>query len=209
VLAALAAGWLLLAVALVVTMSRSAIRQTGSNHVNVQAALGLIGAGQTLCQGNEIVPAGTAAVRAYLSPTAAENGTTTVTVRADASGAIVARGAATPGPSRDSITIPVRPVVRDETPASICIATTGGSPLAIGGEPSARPATIDARPLAGDLRLVYLEPRAESWWSFLPTVVARMSAGSRWSGAQAALCVLLLSLAAAGLASWQLARQRR
>lgn len=208
--ATIAAGWLLLAAGLAVLMSQSAIRQAGSNRVPLEAAIGKLAAGQRFCQRGEVVPAGTAALRAYAYPIARRSGTLTVTVRSDASGAIVARGVAVGEPGYEPILVPVRPAVRDETPATVCLASAGGSPLGLAGEPSGTGSTtVDGRPLRGALRIVYLQPHAESWWRFLPTFLSRMSAGERWSGAQAALLVLLLSLTAAGIASWQLARQRR
>jgi len=208
--ATLAAGWLLLLAALAVLMSQSAIRQTGSNRIRVAGAFGQIRAGQTFCQRGEIVPAGTGAIRAFLYPTTRQRTATTAIVRSEASGAIVARGVATATGGDEPIPIPVRPVVHDETRATICLAAAAGSPFLLGGEPSTgRSATLDRRPLPGVLRIVYLEPRAQSWWSFLPRVLSRMSVGERWSGAEAALLVLLLSLAAGALASWQLARPTR
>lgn len=190
-------------------MSQSAVRSTSSDRVRIHGSIGQLRAGQTLCQNDEIVPAGTGAIRAYVYPVTDHNGTTIVRVRSEANGAMLARGAARAERGEEPVAVPVRPVVRHDAPATVCVTSAGGPPFALGGEAvEGGRASIDGQAIEGSLRIVYLETRAQSWWSFLPTVVARMSAGERWSGAEAALLVLLLSLAAAALASVHLARRR-
>ena len=105
--------------------------------------------------------------------------------------------------------MPVRPLVRHDTAASVCFTTDRGLPYTIGGEPRAPgSATIDARPIGGDVRIDYLEPQPRSWWSFAPTAMGRMGAGRPLSGTTIAILVLLLSTCAAGLGCAALLRGR-
>jgi hypothetical protein len=67
---------------------------------------------------------------------------------------------------------------------------------------------LGAHALGGDMRVVYLQPRPRTWWSFAPTMIERMGAGRRVSGTAVAIVVLLLSTAAIALGGAQLVRGR-
>jgi hypothetical protein len=213
VAATLAVGLALLIGAIALVMSRSGMKETGSNRVRVQSVLASVHPGETLCQSDELVPAGTGTVRAAMAPTSARRADLRVTVRADADGRIVARGTLRPD-ARGPVSVPVRPLVRRDTPASVCFATGSGPAYVVGGEPVA-PGTAKVgahasggHAIGGDVRIVYLEPRPRSWWSFAPTAMERMDAGRRLNGSAIGTVVLLLSAGAAGLSCVALVRGR-
>jgi hypothetical protein len=208
VAATLAVGLLLLLGGIALTLRKSGIKETGSNRVRIYVELGQVRPGATLCQANEVVPAGTGAVRPFAYPATARRGRLRVAVRADADGRIVASGSRLVNPTGDVTLVPVHPTVRRDTSARVCV-TALDSPLAVGGarDPEGS-ASIGAHALGGDMRIVYLQPRPRSWWSFAPTVIERMGAGRRVSGTAVAIVVLLLSTAAIALAGAQLVRGR-
>ena len=197
---------MLLIVAIALVMSKSGMKETGSNRASAYRLLAVTRAGDTLCQRDELVPAGTGAVRASIGPTAGRFARLRVTVRSR--GRVVARGTYPPG-ARGAVSMMVRPLIRHDTPASVCFTTGPRSHFIVAGEPSqSGAASIGAEAVSGDVRIVYLEPRPRSWWRFAPTAMERMGAGRRLSGIVVGILALLLSTVAAGAACAQLLRSR-
>jgi hypothetical protein len=208
VAATLAAGVILLIGAIVLVMFRSGTKETGSNRMRVYRVLATIHAGQTLCQTDELVPAGTGIVRAVIGPTTDHNADLRVIVRASPGGRVIARGTYRPE-LRSTVSVSVRPPIRRDTAATVCFATAHGPPYVAGGQP-ADPGTaaIGAYPIGGDVRIAYFESQPRSWWSFAGTAVERMDAGRRLSGTAIAILVLLLLVGAGCLACAELVRGR-
>jgi hypothetical protein len=207
IVATVCVGGVLLAVGLVAVLSRSAARPTGMNRVRATAQLGVLRPGQTVCQREELVPRGTGALAASLLPSPAGGGAVRVAVVTV--GESVAGGELPAGWRDATPTLPLRPVLARDTPARVCITAAGAQLVGLAGEAAAQGggrAAVGARALGGDVRLVYLPPRAASWWSSLSTVVGRMDAGHPLGGTAIALLVALLLACSAALAAWQLAR---
>lgn len=198
---------LLLAAGLVAVLSQTGVRRTGMNRVRAVAQLDVLRDGETLCQRRELVPAGTGAVAVSLL--APPEGGPALQAATIAGGTTVARGAVAAGWRGETIAIPLRPVLTRETPAQVCVAATGGGVAGVTGEAAADGrgrAAIGRRPLGGELRLVYLRPHAESWWSAAGDVVRRLGAGHPLGGTAVAVLVALLLAVALALAGWQLAQ---
>jgi hypothetical protein len=210
VVAALGACLLLLIAGLAAVLSRSDVRRTGMNRVRVMAQLDMLRGGQTLCQRGELVPGGTGAIAAsLLSP---PEGGAAVRIAVIAGGTTVARGGAPAGWRGEALTIPLRPVLARATPARVCVTAAGGGLVGLAGEAAADGrgrAAIGRRALGGELRLVYLRPHAESWWSSAPAVVRRLGAGHPLGGSAIAVLLALLVASSVALASWQLAKGER
>jgi len=208
VAATLAVGLALLLGGAAAVLARTGVKETGSNRVRIYRELDRLPRGATVCQANELVPAGTGAVRPYVYHASNGGGgeRLRVAIRADGSGRVVAGGSHAADPGGEVTAVPVHQRIRRDLAASVCVTALAGA-FIVGGEASEEgSASIAARAIGGDMRVVYLEPHARSWWSFLPTLVERMGAGRRLDGAAIALLVLLLSTAAIALAGAQLVR---
>jgi len=207
VIVTVAVSAVLLAAGVITVLSQSALRRTGLNRVRVTSELGVLQAGQTLCQREEVIPQGTGAIKVSLLP--AIEGGGAVRVAVIVGGASVADGARIAGWRSDTLTVPLRPIVARETPARVCITASGGGLVGLAGEAAedgTGRASVDGRALGGDLRLVYLRPEPESWWAAAGSAIDRMGTGHPLESSTIAVLVGLLSIAAAALASWQLAR---
>ncbi len=205
---AIAVGLVLLLAALVVTLSRSADREIGTNYAFADTPLGATRAPIRLCQPGEQVPAGTGVVRLALRP----SGGTGPAVRVEiVDGATtIARGSRPAGWRGDMLAVPVHPTVDRAAAVSVC--AEFGAGVVISGRDAGYdhpPAQVGETPLAGPVRIEYLRPEPQSWWSLGTTVAERMGRGHAIGGVAVALLCGLLVLGAGGLGLWQLARSAR
>jgi hypothetical protein len=195
---ALAVGLAVLAVSIAATLPHALRRLLGSNDVRT-----LVGFEADpvrvlrLCQRDELLPRGTAAVRLSLS--SGRRPGPAVRVSAIAGGRPVASGYRAAGWRQATLVVPLRDAVARDVLARVCVAIAAGPPVNV---------AVTAAPGEGETRLRIDELHAgrDSWWSFLPTIVHRIGLGHAWSGPSVALVVALLTLAAVGLAVRQVAR---
>jgi hypothetical protein len=189
---ALALGLAALAVSIAVTLPHASRRLLGSNDVRT-----LVGFEADpvrvlrLCQREELLPRGTAAVRLSLS--AVRRPGPAVRVSAVAGGRQVAGGSRAAGWRQAALVVPLRRIVARDVVARVCVAIAAGPPVNV---------AVTAAPGEGvtRLRIDELPAGRDSWWSFLPTIVHRIGLGHAWSGPSVALAVALLTLAAVALA---------
>ena len=205
--ATLAAGLTLLAIGLVATLSRTDARRTGTDGTDVAEALAVTSSSGTFCQPRELVPAGTGAVRVSLK--AASRRSSTVKVAVMRGGTAVARGARTSRWTGERIVVPLRSVLHEDVFGRVCITLGGHAPIALGGQATDPrfAARTGTQALAGRLRIDYLRPGRESWWSFASTVAHRMGIGRAPTGVPVALLAALLLLTSIALGVWQLAKR--
>jgi len=184
------------------------VHPTGGNDVLVAGTVDTLLAGHRLCQGGERIPAGTATVEL----SALRRGAPRPALDAELTSPRGTRiGGGTAVWRSGSATVALRPPVARERPIRICLrlrAGGAGARALLLGAPAERAgsATDDGQPLGGRFRVDYLPPRAQSWWAFAPTVVARIGRGHPWSGSSVTLAAALLALLSIGLASWLLVR---
>jgi hypothetical protein len=208
VAATLAVGLAVLAAALVVTLSHASTRRTGTNRMTVDTVLLVTKGGGTLCQPDEVVPAGTGALGLSIKPAVA-HASPSVAVDLMRGRTTVAHGTRGPGWSGEQVIVPLRSRLRQDLSGSICI-TLGPQQVALGGAKTKRAftATSGTTHLSGRLRVDYL-PHAgrTSWWSTATTVARRIGLGHAPAGAWGALLILACMLTAIVLSSWQLVRR--
>lgn len=161
-----------------------------------------------ICQTQEVLPAGTAAVHLSLTRHAVTPALT-VTVLDETTGAPLAAGrivrwdragarvALHPRPSRE---LPARVCFRLRAPESAAIDLVGAAAREL---PSA---TDRGQETGGRIRIDYLATREQSGWPLASTVVTRIGRGHAWSGRSVALVAALLLLSSIAVAGWLLVR---
>jgi hypothetical protein len=195
--AVLAAGLLGLAVVGMVLLLKSAPRRSDTNAAFDGGLAVTLRAGQQLCQPGEVVPADTAAIRLDAGASGAPTGPALAAELQNDPG-VQARGTRAAGWRRGLVTVPLVPKVRADTVASVCVRNLGPGAAAFGG---AVPAgswvlSIDGRGLGGRVRIDYMRPGSESWFSLLWTLAHRITIGKsrlvrHWAPAAALLLMLI------------------
>jgi hypothetical protein len=122
----------------------------------------------------------------------------------------VSTGALAPGWRTGVVTIPVSRVARTLQGATVCLTNLGQRSIAFAGSvPDADfYVAIAGKPLSGRLRIEYMRPGRESWFSLLPTLAHRFSLAKAdlvrhwaWGG------VIVLMLFAVALAARTVIRE--
>lgn len=199
---ALAVGLTALAIAIVAVMSRSPAVVSRTNAAPIVGPVVTISHDFETCQDDELLPAGTTAIRlsleALLGPP--------VLVRVLHQGAVLASGSVGAGWSRQSVTIPVRPLRRAFADTSVCftVAASDETVYAKGASDAAAP---DAG-TEGRIRIEYLRPGRRSWWALAPSVARRMALGRAPSGIWVVFGVLSAMLVLTAIVSWLAVRER-
>jgi hypothetical protein len=208
----IAIGCVLLVVGVAATLTRAVPVRTGTNETLPIEALGGTVGRIDVCQDDELIPAGTGAVRVWLRTTG-QPGPALALVATDGR-TTIGRGTLAAGWSGKTATIPLRPAAGEQRSARICVTIGASSSVTLAGESSngpnaGTPATAAGAQLRGRLRIEYLTPVHHSWWSQLGTIARRMGFGRVPSGGGIAFAAVLLMLAAASLGLWQLVRGER
>jgi hypothetical protein len=198
----LAAGLVLLAVAVAVVLSQSpqvVIRANEFHPLNVPLS-SVPGSGR-VCQGQELLPADTNAIAVSLNA----SGGPSVTASVFSSDTLITHGNSPSGWIGRSMTVPVTPLPHTVRPVTVCFAFTGANEqvrfLGVPG-PARSGATSSVGALHGRLTIEYLRRGRPSWWSLLLPVARRMGLGRAWAGTWVALLVACLMASAIAVASW-------
>lgn len=200
---ALAAGLALLAAAIAAVLSGSPVVRIGDNAVSAQSLLAVTASsGANACQSQEVLPAGTSAIRLGLLST----GGPQVYVRALAGARSFTTGVVGSGWGGASVTVPIRTVSHTTPNARICF-ELGPSKERVSLRGSRTAPRVAARGgdgsvLPGRLRIEYLRTGSSSWWSLARTVARRMGLGHAPSGGWIALLVALMMGAGLTVACW-------
>jgi hypothetical protein len=198
--AALALGLAIVAIAIAIVMSGSPPRVVGTSAAAMRTRVALLHGRDSACQGGEVIPRGTSAVRVGLEAVVGPSVTVTVLT----AGHALTRGARGSGWTGADVTVPVARVRRTASDASVCLAL-GASREAIAmiGQLDRLPATTTSAGEApsGQMRIEYLAAGDRSWWSQAGSVAQRIGLGRAPSGTWVALLVLALMAAVATLAS--------
>jgi hypothetical protein len=204
----------LLAAGLVATLSHAAARRTGTNGMPANGVVAVAAPGSgTICQQDEWIPSGTAAVRLSLIARSHALPPRLAVVLSDGDVAHRSSAAGARWDGDTSMVVPLARTLRAEIAGgSICVsAPAGGSEQygLLGVATAGEAATATGRALPGRLHVEYLAAGEQSWWSFAPTLARRVGRGHAWSGPSVALLVALLMLAPIVLGAWQLSRGAR
>ncbi|HSZ68939.1 MAG TPA: DUF2142 domain-containing protein [Solirubrobacteraceae bacterium] len=197
---ALGAGAALIAVALAVTFSRGPLVVTGTNSIpNTTVVAATLGPAH-FCQGGEVVPQGTTAVRVWLQG----NVQPRVRIAVLARSRTVASGTQAGGWLGKVMTVPIPRLQRTLRDAQLCLSIDRAvQALNLLGGPVSHPAPGEA---ASKVRVEYLRPGPSSWWSLVSTVSRRLGIGRAPEGSWVALIPLATMALAALLATWTIWR---
>jgi hypothetical protein len=202
----LAAGLLVIAAALLAVLLQAPRKVTGSNEIATVGELVSFRPQMTLCQGDELLPASTEAVRlsvaAYIGPA--------ISITVSHGGQTLAVGSRGRGWVSSSLTLALRPALKAPSEVTFCLRRDHTRLVAgvLGNATSvARAATVNATPLAGRMRVEYLAAGDKSWLSLAHHVARRMGLGhDSPSGGWIVVPLAVLMLSALALAGWLIVR---
>ncbi len=199
-------GVLLVIGTLVLDMSGSAQRLTGSDGVRTEVFAVVVPGGGTVCQTVGALPAQTGAAKmlvgTYYRPLPP------LKLRfVDKSAATVAVGVLRGGGRQGSISIPLRKFGPLSTVRRACLQVGGRFRVALGGTPvpaHSAAAVVDGKPVTGLVAIYYLHRDSASWWEFLPVLDLRFALGKAsffgsWTLPFVVVLALLVWIAAVAL----------
>jgi hypothetical protein len=196
---ALTAGFALMALAIVVVLSRSPLIVAGTNSVPVEGELGTVTGGAKGCQQSGTLPGGTSAIRLSLASILGPR----LTVRVLSGSRLITQGERAAGWGiAESVTVPVKRVARTTPNTRICVGVGAiVVPLTVFGgvvrTTAANGRTIKAR----HFRIEYLRAGHRSWWSLASSVARRMGLGHAPGGTWIVFFQIALMIAITVLAS--------
>jgi hypothetical protein len=194
---ALALGWVLLTVSIVAVMSRSPEVVVRTNAVPIVTPVAEVTGAYEACQADEVLPAGTRAIRLSLEAMYGPS----VRVWVARGGRTLTSGSQGSGWSRQSVTVPVTPLPQTVSGVSVCYSLAPHDEL-VYAKGSTRAGAAPA------IRIEYLRPGSRSWLALMPSVARRVSFGRATSGVWIVL-VVVAAMAALGLiVSWATVRDQ-
>jgi hypothetical protein len=205
----MAVGLLAIAVILVVVLSQKAQRRSGTDLTPDSKFVATLVAGEQSCQGAELLPADTAAVRTTITAFGHASPPLQLVFTAS-TGRVLSSGALAAGWRAGVVQIPIGYVAHASEGTTACLRNLGPAPIAIAGaypDPQNH-MTVGRTSVEGRLRYDYFRRGHESWWQLLPTIAYRWTlakAGVVRHWAWAAVPVLMLF--AIGLAALTLVRE--
>jgi 4-amino-4-deoxy-L-arabinose transferase-like glycosyltransferase len=194
---ALAAGLSLIAIAVTVVLSRPPLLAAGVRMTPGRSLLTYQKGGRSICQGDEVLPQGTVAVRLGLGANVGPR----VGFAAFSGGRMLTRGEREAGWGIDeTVTVPVRRVTRTARDVRVC--TTVGPTI----EPiEIHEASVPGRAVGAggqsELKVEYLRPASRSWLSMVAPITRNMGFGHAPGGALSVLLLLALMAAVVALVS--------
>lgn len=196
VITALAGGLTILVVAVAATLSRTPLVVAGTDSVAptqvVGSTLGPAGA----CQGDETIPAGTSAVRMWLT----SNVQPRVTVSVREGSQTVAAGTTEGGRLGKVEAVRIGPISRTLHHAELCFTVWRGAErmtLFGGPSPNREPGEDPSK-----MTVEYLRPGTRTWWSLTGAVARRLGMGRAPAGRWIGVLPLGLMTLATLVASW-------
>ena len=206
---ALAAGLTLLVAGIGVALARSPASVSHTSGIPTEEArIVAVDHGATFCQSGELLPAGTTAIRlwwfAFTGPR--------VRVTVYSGGRAVTGGERGSGWTSREVTVPVRPLARPVSGATVCGSfQLRDEHLTVFGQPSsaADAAREGSKRLGGRMVIEYLHPGTRSWASLAPSILSRMGLGRASPGSGIVLLALASLATIVGLSSYLVLRDVR
>jgi hypothetical protein len=162
--------------------------------------------GATYCQADEVLPKGTTAIRLSLST--ATGPRISITVRSG--GQTLTDGVRGAGWTSRVVTVPVRPLARAVSNATVCASfPLRDETLITYGQRTSHAAAArnGAQALAGRMWIEYLRPGHRSWASSLSSIAHNMGLARAGEGTWIAFLALAMTLSVAVLASYLILRE--
>ncbi len=204
----LAAGLVLIAAILAVTLARSPPTLAGTNRVPAENLIGLVERNVGACQTGETLPAGTSAIRLSLVSIVGPR----VAVRVLSGGRVVTRGSTGAGWTSSEVTVPVAPLARGVSPVTLCVQLSDlNGEVEFKGAHTSAPVAVSERGerLHGRLRVEYVRAGHSSWLSLISAIARHVSLGRAASGMWVVFFILALALSVVVLTSWGIVRELR
>jgi hypothetical protein len=207
--AALAVGLTLVAVALGVTLSRSPLVVSRANPTLANGVIANTYDAAQACQGGEIVPAGTSAIRLTLTSDIGPR----LGLRVLSGARVATAGVVGNGWTGGSVTVPVRPLAHTLTNARICFELGPGTDrvgiVGISTRPGVAARSKGGEALPGRFKIEYMRTGPNTWWSLAKAVARHMGLGHAPSGTWIAPFLFALMGAVIATASWLTVRELR
>lgn len=199
---------------LVLDMSGSGPRGTGSDHVSPVAFAATVPGGSTVCQPIVAPAHDTARVQMLIGTYGRP--VPRLDLSFNGPGGTVAAGTLAAGGKEGTIIIPVHKLAGGEA-SSFCLHVSGHSQVVFGGEGSpisAASELVDGKAQQGRVSLLYLRAGSESWWELLPSLDHRFGLGKAsvfgdWTLPVLALMLLGVWVAAIRLLLGEIGRDER
>jgi hypothetical protein len=205
---ALVAGLLLIAVAIVASLSHAPLIVAAENSQLTHRAIATTTTAAGACQKNETVPSDTSAIRLGLDAVAGPE----VTVSVYSGPRLLTRGTHAAGWEGGAVAIPVHPLTATFKSVTVCFQLHQlNGPVEMIGMRTSRYSAIgqEGKRLPGRLHIEYLRPSPRTWWSMILPTARRLGLGRPAGGTWNALLVLALAATVAALSFWLIARELR
>ncbi len=203
----LAAGLVLIAAIIGVTLARSPATLAGTNSIQAENSIGITEVATHVCQAGETLPARTSAIRLSLVAIIGAH----VSVRALAHGHLLTRGSRGAGWTGSEVTVPVRPLTHNFSHVTICfdLSDLNGEVEVRGQHAGPVAVSVEGQRLHGRFRVEYVRAGHSSWGSRISAVATHIGLGRAASGAWVAFLILTLTLSVVALTSWGIVRELR
>jgi hypothetical protein len=200
----------LVVAAVALTLTGSAPQIVHANGPRADTSLGITISAPTICQANEVLPAGVTMIRVSIAAFYGSD----VRLIAYRDHRVLTTGRRGADWTGISVTVPVKPVSRGAANVTLCVVLGPNSePVTLTGlsTPPRAAAVLSAKPptpaevgrggepLRGRLAVEYLAAGHDSWWSRALTVARHMGIGHFVSGSWIALLVAALMAGVGGL----------
>jgi hypothetical protein len=178
------------------TLSQSPAVLAGTNSIPAKTIVAATKGGIETCQDNELVPAGTTALRIWMTG----NVKPAVRVEVLVGQQVVATGTQESGWLGKVDTVPVTRVPRTIYDAQVCVTIDRAvEEIDLFGGPIPHPRRGEP---AAEMRIEYLRPGQRSWWSLASSMAQRIGLGRAPSGTWTFLIALVAMALVVVLTSW-------
>lgn len=204
---ALVAGLTLTAVAIVLALAHSPMSVARTNGTpETEGRIAFTTSSADYCQGGELLPHGTSAIRlslfAFIGPR--------VRVVVSSGGRPITSGERGSGWTSRVVTVPVKPLPHTVSGVMVCASFhLHNESLTVFGKASSRVSAAHngRKALRGRMWIEYLRPGTSSWASLAPSIVRNIGLGRTPAGTWIALLAIALLAAVAVLASSLIVRE--
>lgn len=203
----LAAGLVLIAAIVGLTLARSPPTLAGTNGIPAEHPVGAAEQAIGACQAGETLPAGTTAIRLSLIAIIGPR----VSVRVVSGPKLLTHGTTRPGWTTSEVTVPVAPLTHSVSHVKVCVGLSDlNGEVDVHGKPTGPAvAAVSAtgQHLTGRFRVEYVRAGHTSWLSLLTSIARHMSLGRGGGGTWIVFFILALALTVVTLTSWAIVRE--
>ena len=203
----LAAGLVLIAAIVGLTLARSPPTLAGTNGIPAERPVGIAEQAIGACQAGETLPAGTTAIRLSLIVIVGPR----VSVRVMSGPKLLTHGTTGAGWTTSEVTVPVAPLTHSVSHVKVCFGLSDlNGEVEVRGKltgPAAAAVSGTGQHLNGRFRVEYVRAGHTSWLSLLTSIARHMSLGRGGGGMWVVFFILALALTVVALTSWAIVRE--